>query len=111
MPGAAFSYLFTMTHTVFFWLRADLSADDRAAFETGLRSLLGIPGATRAVIGRPAATPKREVIDDTYDWALELDFPTLADQDVYQAHPTHVAFVEAHRSKWDRVRVYDVEWA
>jgi hypothetical protein len=99
-----------MTHTVFFWLRADLGADERAAFEAGLRSLLTIPGATRAVIGKPAATPKREVIDDSYDWALELDFPTLADQDVYQVHPTHVAFVETQKSKWERVRVYDFEW-
>ena len=100
-----------MTHTVFFWLRADLSAEERSAFEGGLRSLLTIPGVSRAVIGRPAATPKREVIDDSYDWALELDFATLADQDVYQVHPTHVAFVEAHKAKWERVRVYDFEWA
>jgi len=100
-----------MTHTVFFWLRPDLSADDRAAFEAGLRSLLAIPGASRAVIGKPAATPKREVIDDSYDWALELDFASLADQDVYQVHPIHTAFVESQKSKWDRVRVYDFEWA
>jgi len=51
------------------------------------------------------------VIDDTYDWALELDFPTLADQDAYQAHPVHVAFVQTHKTKWERVRVYDFEWA
>jgi len=100
-----------MTHTVFFWLRSDLSADDRSGFEAGLRLLLTIPGATRAVIGRPAATPKREVIDDSYDWALELDFPSLADQDAYQAHPTHVDFVAEQKAKWDRVRVYDFEWA
>lgn len=100
-----------MTHTVFFWLRSDLGAEERASFESGLRSLLAIPGTTRAVIGKPAATPKREVIDDSYDWALELDFPTLADQDAYQVHPTHVAFVETHKPKWERVRVYDFEWA
>lgn len=100
-----------MTHTVFFWLRPDLSADERAAFETGLRTLLDIPGATRALIGRPAATPKREVIDDSYDWALELDFANLAEQDVYQAHPVHTAFVEACKPMWTRVRVYDFEWA
>ncbi len=99
-----------MTHTVFFWLRSDLTADEHAAFEAGLRSLLAIPGATRALVGRPAATPKRDVIDDSYDWALELDFPSLAAQDEYQAHPTHVAFVEAHKAKWGRVQVYDFEW-
>jgi hypothetical protein len=105
------SYGNTMTHTVFFWLRPDLSADERAAFEAGLRTLLDIPGATRALIGRPAATPKREVIDDSYDWALELDFASLAEQDIYQAHPVHTAFVETCKPMWARVRVYDFEWA
>lgn len=99
-----------MTHTVFFWLRRELSSDDRTAFEAGLRSLLEIPGAKRAVIGKPAATPKREVIDDSYDYALELDFATLEDHDVYQAHPVHKAFIEAHQAKWERVRVYDFSW-
>jgi len=99
-----------MTHTVFFWLRPDLNADDCASFESGLRSLLAIPGTTRAVIGQPAATPKREVIDDSYDWALELDFPSLAEQDIYQVHPVHTAFVEGHKGKWEKVRVYDFEW-
>ncbi len=99
-----------LTHTVFFWLRPDLTADERAAFEAGVRTLLDIPGASRALIGKPAATPKREVIDDTYDYALELDFASLADQDVYQAHPVHVTFVETHKDKWERVRVYDFAW-
>ena len=100
-----------MTHTVFFWLRGDLSAAERAEFETALRTLLRIPGAERAVIGRPAATPKREVIDDSYDFALELDFATLEAQDVYQAHPIHLEFVDGQKAKWDGVRVYDFQWA
>lgn len=99
-----------MTHTVFFWLRTDLTAEERLAFEQGVRSLLEIPGAKRAVIGKPAVTPKREVIDDSYDYALELDFASLADQDEYQAHPIHQAFIDAHKAKWASVRVYDFEW-
>ncbi|MFN0129211.1 MAG: Dabb family protein [Verrucomicrobiales bacterium] len=100
-----------MTHTVFFWLRSDLTAEERLDFERGLRTLLGIPGVRRGVVGRPAATPKREVIDDSYDWALELDFGSLAEQDEYQVHPVHTAFVEGQKSKWERVRIYDFEWA
>lgn len=100
-----------MTHTVFFWLDENLTEAGRADFESGLRTLLTIPGAQRAVVGKPAATPKREVIDDSYDWALELDFASLADQDVYQAHPIHLAFIENHKAKWERVRVYDFAWA
>ena len=61
-------------------------------------------------IGKPAATPKREVIDDSYDYALELDFADLAAQDVYQAHDTHTAFIDACKPMWRAVRVYDFEW-
>ena len=99
-----------MTHTVFFWLRADLTSAERTEFEAALRTLLTIPGASRALIGRPAATPKREVIDDSYDFALELDFPSLAVQDLYQAHPVHAAFVESQSAKWHRAKVYDFAW-
>ncbi len=99
-----------MTHTVFFWLKDGLSAEERAKFAAGLQTLLTIPGALRAQIGKPAATPKREVIDDSYDYALELDFADLAAQDVYQAHETHTAFIDACKPMWRAVRVYDFEW-
>jgi hypothetical protein len=98
-----------ITHTVFFWLDPELSDEARGAFEQGLKSLLTIPHGGRAFYARPAQTPKREVIDDSYDYALELDFHSLHDQDVYQEHPTHLAFLEAHKAKWVQVRVYDFE--
>jgi len=99
-----------LTHTVFFWLRPDLPTQESAGFETALRTLLTIPEASRAQIGKPAPTPKRDVIDDSYDFALELDFNSLEQQDVYQAHPVHTAFVEGQKSRWARVQVYDFQW-
>ena len=99
-----------LTHTVFFWLRSDLSPEERAGFETALRTLLTIPDAERAQIGKPAPTPKRDVIDDSYDFALELDFSSVDKQDIYQAHPVHTAFVDGQKSRWARVQVYDFQW-
>ncbi|MGI8603010.1 MAG: Dabb family protein [Verrucomicrobiales bacterium] len=99
-----------VTHTVFFWLNGELAPEDRAAFEVSLRSLLTIPNAQRGTTGKPAATPKREVIDDSYDYALELDFASIEDQNKYQAHPVHREFVESQQAKWQKVRVYDFEW-
>jgi hypothetical protein len=99
-----------MTHTVFFWLKDSLDAAGRAEFESSLRTLLGIPEAARATIGRPAATPKREVIDDSYDYALELDFVSVEAQNAYQAHPVHAKFVDSQKVKWSRVQVFDFEW-
>jgi hypothetical protein len=99
-----------LTHTVFFWLKPELTSAERESFLTGLKSLGQIPGALRFIIGQPAATPKREVIDDSYDFALELDFESLAAQDEYQIHPTHLAFVDGCKQYWNRVQVYDFAW-
>jgi hypothetical protein len=99
-----------MTHTVFFWLNESLDAHARAEFERSLRTLLTIPEAKRTTIGRPAPTPKRDVIDDSYDYALELDFDSVEAQNAYQAHPVHTRFVDSQKSKWTRVQVYDFDW-
>jgi hypothetical protein len=98
-----------LTHTVFFWLKKSLSPAERAEFERGVKSLVSIPGSRRATMGRPAKTAKREVLDDSYDFALELDFDSIADHDRYQAHASHVKFLAEQKPKWERVRVYDFE--
>lgn len=95
------------THVVFFWLKPETTADQRLAFENALHGLLAIPGSARAVIGRPAATEQRPVVDHTYDYALELDFPDIGTHDHYQDHPDHVRFVESNRALWQRVEVRD----
>lgn len=96
-------------HTVFFDLRPELTAEQRAEFERGLRSLGGIPSLRRFELGRIAATPERPVVDRAFTWALYTWFNTLADHDAYQAHPLHRAFLEQCRPFWSRVRVFDVE--
>ena len=98
-----------LTHTVLFWLRDDLTADQRQQFENNLRTLLAIPGSLRAVVGRPAATEARPVVDHGYDFALELDFADVASHNVYQGHPVHLAFIENSRSLWKAVKVMDFE--
>ncbi len=98
-----------LTHTVFFWLKKSLTPAERNEFERGVKSLVSIPGSRRSTMGRPAKTAKREVLDDSYDFALELDFDAVADHDRYQAHAVHQKFLADHKSKWDRVRIYDFE--
>jgi len=96
-------------HTVFFDLRDDLTAAQRAEFERGLRSLSGIPSLRRFEFGAPAATGERPVIDRSYAWALYTWFDSVGDHDAYQVHPLHRSFLEQFRSFWTRVRVFDVE--
>ncbi|GAB4412413.1 MAG: hypothetical protein OHK0039_18410 [Bacteroidia bacterium] len=93
-------------HTVFFWLREDLTADDMAAFEAGLRTLATISHVRDFQIGTPAGTP-REVVDNSYGMALILRFDDAAGQDAYQIDPIHLAFVDGNKQYWTRVQVYD----
>lgn len=95
-------------HTVYFWLDRSLSHERVAAFEAGLRSLLGIATVRHGFVGRPAATA-RPVVDRTYDYALTVVFDDLPGHDVYQAHPLHRAFVDTQAPCWIKVLIYDAE--
>jgi hypothetical protein len=96
-------------HTVMFWLRKDLTAVQRALFETEVRRLARIPYLERGYVGTPAETERRSVTDHSFDYAISLQFKTDADHDFYQdGCPEHARFVSACQSLWERVVVYDI---
>lgn len=94
-------------HTVFFWLDEGLSPAERATFPAELEKLTTIETIRQVYIGPPANSAARDVVDGSYDYALIVHFDDLAGHDIYQDHPTHLAFIEANQAKWTRVRVYD----
>lgn len=93
-------------HHVFFWLKNPSSEADKAALREGLQSLTPIEVIKTAHIGVPATT-NREVIERGYALSLLLIFDNLKDQETYQVHPVHKAFVEKCKSLWEKVVVYD----
>lgn len=93
-------------HSVYFWLKAELSDSDRAAFRAGLESLAGIEAVQSVHVGTPAATPPRPVIDASYDFALIVVLDEAA-QEAYQNHALHQAFFERFNGFWERVVIYD----
>jgi stress responsive alpha/beta barrel protein len=93
-------------HAVYFWLRDDLSAADRATFEAGVRSLTSIEQVAHGWIGVPADTD-RPVIDRSYSYAEVLVFKDRAAHDAYQVHPIHTQFVERCKTFWTKVLIYD----
>jgi hypothetical protein len=97
-----------LVHSVYFWLKPDAEPSLAGRFEAGLKRLTTIPDVRSAHYGRPEATPKRPVIDDSYSWALIAVFDDVAAHDRYQTHALHRDFVEEFRPIWERVQVYDV---
>lgn len=93
-----------LTHTVYFWLN---NGADTEAFEQGLNSLREIPSVNRLDIVKPASTPSRGVVDNSFDYALVVYFDDVAGHDAYQEHPVHLKFVSDHEAKFKEVRVYD----
>jgi len=97
-----------LIHSVYFWFRPDADSARVARFGQGLARLITIPDIHTAHFGRPETTPKRPVIDDTYDWALIEAFADLAAHDRYQAHAIHKEFLAEFAESWQKVQVYDV---
>ncbi|HET8654483.1 MAG TPA: Dabb family protein [Longimicrobiaceae bacterium] len=94
-------------HSVYFWLRPELTAGQRAEFERGLRSLRSIENVRHGWIGVPAATD-RPIIDRSYSYALTLAFDDAAAQEAYQAHPVHDRFRERFgEGYWEKIVIYD----
>jgi hypothetical protein len=96
-----------LVHTVYFWLKPELTAAQRADFRRGVESLSGIKAVEKMYVGTPAATEKRPIIDDSYSFALTVICKDVAGHDAYQVDPIHLAFVNQFKTFWTRVQIYD----
>jgi hypothetical protein len=97
----------TLTHQAYFWLKNPGSEADCNALIAGLRTLADIPHVRSLAIGRPAPTEARDVVDRSFDVSELMTFDSIADQQAYQVHPLHQAFVAQCGHLWARVTVYD----
>ena len=93
-------------HMVYFWLRDDVSEAQRSNFHQGVADLTKCKTILDAFIGPPAMTP-RDVVDNSYDYALLVFFKNKSDHDAYQNDPDHHKFIQDHKDIWARVQVYD----
>lgn len=96
-----------MIHTVYFWLKSDVTPEEKQQLLYELNKLKAIKTVQRAFIGPPSATEARTVVDNTYDYAFILWFEDVAAQEAYQIDPIHLAFVEKNQHLWTKVVVYD----
>lgn len=97
-----------VVHTVYFWLNENAPAGERQRLAESCLTLLGkVPSVRHIWAGPPAATPKRDVIDSSYDVGLTVILDDLPAHDVYQEHPLHKEFIARHKAHWKRVQIYD----
>lgn len=97
-----------MIHTVFFWLKKEITAEQRTVFENELIKLKEITYLIHGFVGKPAPTERRPVTDHSFDFSLTLHFKNLEDHEHYQKYcDQHQHFVDTCKSLWERVLVYD----
>ena len=98
-----------LVHTVYFWLKPEITAAQHAEFRRGVESLGGIKAVDAIYVGTPAKTEKRPIIDDSYSVALTVLCKDIAGHDAYQVDPIHLAFINQFKTYWSRVQIYDAE--
>jgi hypothetical protein len=98
-----------LVHTVYFWLKPELTSAQQTEFRAAVESLAAIKAVDAVYVGAPAATEKAPVIDDSYSVALTVLCKDVAAHNAYQIDPLHVAFVNTFKTYWNRVQIYDAE--
>ena len=104
-PNQVFKHGFV--HSVYFWLKPDLSKSDVERFEAALRLMIDESDhALTGHIGKPAGTD-REVVDNTYDYSLIVTFEDAAGHQAYQDEEPHDRFRVVASELAERVQIYD----
>lgn len=94
-------------HNVFFWLKEPNNAEDCLKFENALQKFLQVSIYTKtSAITKPAHT-NREVVDNSYTYALLVSFETNENHDLYQQEEAHQQFLKEASHLWEKVQIYD----
>ncbi|AMQ56312.1 stress protein [Algoriphagus sanaruensis] len=95
-----------LIHQVFFWLHKE---SDLKEFLTDAAPMLGrCADVAQFILGTPAPTEKREVVDHSFHVSCTLFFDSLEAQAAYQTDPLHLEFIEKYSHMWKTVKVYDI---
>jgi len=98
-----------MEHHVYFWLKPEFQTpEERSTFEKALAGLFVIPLVVGGRWAVPAAVPARPVLDNSWDYALTMQFRTVEDHNSYQVEEIHQAFLSTNKHRWEKVLVTDL---
>jgi hypothetical protein len=94
-------------HTVYFWLKDPENIQDRTAIEASLKKFMqNSKYAQTKFVGKPPKAT-RDIVDDSFTYALVLTFSSAEEQENYQKEEAHLLFIEESQDLWKKVLVYD----
>ena len=96
------------SHVVIFWTDPGERDAPGNLIAAAKKYLASIPGIVNFHVGR-MATSHRDVFDQTYQVALNIQFQSKQAQDEYQDHPQHLEFVKQCKPLFAKLVIYDFE--
>ena len=98
-----------MDHHVYFWLKEEhQNSGSRAIFEHRLAELCQIRWVTDGRWAVPAEVEARSVVDQSWDYALTMEFANTEGLDAYQVDEIHLEFISTFKDWWEKVVVHDL---
>lgn len=97
----------TILHSVYFWLKENISETEEQDFLNFFEELRKVPGVQTLQYGKPAPTNPRPVVDNSFQYNLLVTFQNMDDINTYETHPTHIAAAEQYSKYWTKVEVRD----
>lgn len=94
-------------HSVYFWLKEDISEEEEEDFLNFFEALREVPGVQTLHYGKPAPTTPRPVVDNSFQYNLVVTFSSMEDIETYETHPDHIAAAERYSKYWVKVEVRD----
>ena len=96
-----------IAHYVLFWLREDITEQEKADFTNFFEELRKVPNIKSLHYGGPANTTQRDVVDNSFTYNLLVYFDKMEHLDVYETHPIQLDAIEKYSKYWTKVAVHD----
>jgi len=98
-----------LSHVVIFWTKPEVANAADELIAGAEKYLRPIPLAKNFHVGRMVQS-HRDVVDQSYQVALNIQFEGKQQEEEYQVHPAHLEFVEkSFKPNCSRVVIYDFE--
>jgi len=97
-----------LQHNVYFYLKEDVTAEQKQEFEEALKELMNIPQIHKYEMGIPGLE-EEENDDQQFAYSFFTWFKTMEDYNGYAEHPDHLAFIDAYSNLWADIKVYDTK--